>query len=567
MKFSEMPYTRPDVDAFRKMAEDAVLAIEKAVTPEEAAEAFEAFDREDAHVSTLINLCYIRQSVNTRDEFYEKEQEFLDGSMPALQEATQRVQLALLQSPHRKALEERYGKLLFENLEISVRSFSPEIMELMAEENRLASRYQKLTGSAMVIWEGEEIPLPLLGPHMQSTDREVRHRAMQTAAEFYEKNRGELDEIYGLLVKNRNAQARALGHKNYIELGYDRLGRNCYRYAELTAYREQIARDVVPVVSRVRRAQAERIGLDRLMLWDAGFLFPDGNADPQGTPDEILQAGHKMYTEMSEETREFADRLFGDELYDVLSKPGKAPGGYCTDLADYKAPFIFSNFNGTAGDVDVLTHEAGHAFASFRSFKKDLIGPYRAPTIEACEVHSMSMEFLTEPWHRLFFGDLTEKYELGHAADALTFLPYGCMVDEFQHIMYENEDLSPDERNAVWLDLEKKYRPDLDAGDLPFYSRGAGWQRQLHIYLYPLYYIDYCMAQSVAFGFWCLAMEDEKEAFRRYLSFVDMAGTRTFAQLVTEAGLPLPYAEGTMKAVSETVGAWLAQKEEEYKNR
>jgi oligoendopeptidase F len=133
--------------------------------------------------------------------------------------------------------------------------------------------------------------------------------------------------------------------------------------------------------------------------------------------------------------------------------------------------------------------------------------------------------------------------------------------------MYENEDLTPDERNAVWMDLEKKYRPDLDAGDLPFYSRGAGWQRQLHIYLYPLYYIDYCMAQSVAFGFWCLAMEDEKEAFRRYLTFVDMAGTRTFAQLVTEAGLPLPYAEGTMKAVSETVGAWLAKKEEEYKNR
>ena len=565
MKFSEMPYTRPDIDAMRKLADEIALAIANAKTPEEAAEAFEAYDREEAHVTTQLSLCYIRQSINTKDEFYEKEQTFIDENTPVLQEASQKVLMALLQSPHRKALEEKYGKLLFENMEISVRSFSPEIMELMAEENRLSSQYQKLTGSAMVKWEGEEIPLPLLGPHMQSTDRDVRYRASRTAADFYEGVRAELDEIYDKLVKNRNAQARALGHKNYLELGYDRLGRNCYRYEELKAYREQIARDVVPVVSRVRRAQAERIGLEHLMLWDASFLFPDGNADPQGTPDEILAAGHKMYTEMSEETREFADILFGNELYDVLSKPGKAPGGYCTDLPDYKVPFIFSNFNGTAGDVDVLTHEAGHAFAFFRSLQKDLIGPYRQPTIEACEVHSMTMEFLTEPWHRLFFGDLTEKYELGHAADALTFLPYGCMVDEFQHIMYENEDLTPDERNAVWQDLEKKYRPDLDAGDLPFYGRGAGWQRQLHIYLNPLYYIDYCMAQSVAFGFWCLAMQDRDEAFRRYLAFVDMAGTRTFAQLVEGAGLPLPYAEGTMKAVAETVGAWLEKTEAEYK--
>lgn len=557
MKFSEIPYQRPDIAHIQSLSRDAAARISSAPTPGEAKEAFLQFLEEEDRISTMLTVAYIRHTINTKDPFYEAEQAFADEQAPVIEEAGQGVMRALLASPHRAALEADLGHLLFDNLEMSVRAFSPEIMPLMAEENRLASEYQKLYGSAMALWDGKELPLPLLGPYKLDPDRDVRYRAFCAEGAFFDAHREKLDTLFDKLVHNRNEQARRLGYRNYIELGYDRLGRNCYRYAELAAYRKQIREEVVPVINEVREAQKTRIGTDHIMLWDNSLMFADGNAKPEGAPEEILAAGRKMYTEMSPETAEFAKDLFDNELFDVLSRPGKAPGGYCTELSFYRVPFIFSNFNGTAGDVDVLTHEAGHAFAAYRSFAKNIPAYYRSPTIDACEVHSMSMEFLTAPWHALFFGKQTEKYEFGHAADALTFLPYGCMVDDFQHQMYENESLTPEERNKVWLELEKTYRPYLGFGDLPFYARGAGWQRQLHIYLNPLYYIDYCMAQSVAFGFWCLSLTDRRKAFESYLSFVDLAGTKTFAELVMSAGLPLPYAQGTMRDIAATVRDWL----------
>ena len=348
-----------------------------------------------------------------------------------------------------------------------------------------------------------------------------------------------------------------MGHENYLQLGYDRLGRNCYDPKKVEAFREQIAQDMVPIVARVKEDQRKRLGLDHLYLYDDTMLFPDGNAKPVGTADDILKAGLEMYHGLSSETAEFVDFLYDNELLDVLSKDGKAPGGYCTDIPGYKAPFIFSNFNGTSGDVDVLTHEAGHAFAAYRAFQNGLPAKLRNPTMESCECHSMSMEFLTQDYHEKFFGPATRKYEVGHCEDSLIFIPYGCMVDEFQTRVYENPDCTPAERNALWLELEKKYRPWIDFDNLPFYGRGAGWQRQLHIYLYPLYYIDYCMAQTVAFQFWLASLQDRADAWKRYLAFVDKGGTATFEELVAAAGLKLPYAPGTIGEIGKKILAWI----------
>ena len=369
-----------------------------------------------------------------------------------------------------------------------------------------------------------------------------------------------MDEIYDKLVKNRNAQGRLLGYENYIQLGYDRLGRNCYGGKELSSFRDQIARDLVPIIAEVKEAQRKRIGVDRLCIYDDGYRFSDGNAAPEGTADDILQAAKSMYRELSPETKEFIDFMFGGELFDVLSREGKAPGGYCTTFGTYKAPFIFSNFNGTSDDVDVLTHEAGHAFAFYRAMHNPKVHKaLREPTIEACEVHSMSMEFLTQDFHKNFFGKNTKKYELAHCEDSLDFIPYGCMIDEFQHRMYENENLTPAERNAVWQELEKKYRPWLSMDELPFYGRYSHWQWKLHVYLYPLYYIDYCMAQTIAFQLWTLSMTDREAAWQKYLAFVDAAGTKTFADLCISAGLRVPYEEGTVRDIGAGIRDWLAE--------
>ena len=506
MKFSEMQYSRPDMEALAAATARTLEALKAAPDAAGQIDAYDAYEKQQKTASTMQQLAYIRHTINTKDEFYNAENDYMDEIGPKLQELTHRVNTALLESPYRAELEQHYGALMFKNLEIAARSFSPAIVELMQEENKLVSEYQNLYASAMVEFDGKTMPLPLLGPYKQDPDRAVRKAAYEADARFFDSHREELDTLYDKLVKNRDAQAKKMGLPNFIPLGYDRMGRN---------------------------------------------------AVPEGTPDEILAAGKKMYEELSPETAEFIDFMFENELFDVLSRDGKAPGGYCTEIPDYKSPFIFSNFNATAGDVDVLTHEAGHAFAAYRSFLQKLPMLLGAPTIEACECHSMSMEFLTAPWHHLFFGKQTDKYELGHCEDSLVFIPYGCMVDEFQHKVYENPEMTPEQRNELWLSLEKKYRPWIDFDNLPFYSRGGGWQRQLHIYEVPLYYIDYCMAQTVAFQFWNLSRENYAETWKKYLTFVDKAGTATFAELVESAGLKVPYHPGCIGEIGAGISRWL----------
>lgn len=557
MKFSEMPYTRPDLAAFQQQGKSTVERITAARSAQDVIDAYTIFDNLSKTISTNTSLAYVRHTIDTKDAFYDAEQNYIDEIEPSIRAIAQEVDQALLDSPFRSELEEKLGKLLFTNLEIRVRTMKPEIIELMQEENKLTSEYQKLYASAVVEWNGEMLPLPKLGPYKQSPDRAVRKAAYEAEGRWFDSHQAELDQLYDKLVKNRTAQGRAMGYDNYLPLGYDRLGRNCYGPEQVAAFREQIAADMVPIVAKVKADQEQRLGVDKLKFYDDLLLFPDGNADPQGTPEDILAAGLQMYRELSPETAEFANFLWDNELLDVLSKEGKAPGGYCTSFPDYAAPFIFSNFNGTSGDVDVLTHEAGHAFAFYRSMSKGYLSSQVEPTIEACEVHSMSMEFLTAPWYKNFFGDLTRKYEVGHCEDSLIFIPYGCMVDEFQHRMYQEPDLTPEQRNQVWLELEAKYRPWIDFEDLPFYGRGAGWQRQLHIYLYPLYYIDYCMAQTVAFQFWIASLENREAAWNNYLKFADAGGTLTFEELVTTAGLKIPYSPGCIKEIGQAISSWI----------
>lgn len=561
MKFSEMPYSRPDMEALAAATTQTLEAMKAAPNAAGQIAAYDAYEKKMQTAGTMQQIAYIRHTINTKDEFYNAENDYMDEIGPELQELTHRVNTALLESPYRAELERHYGALMFKNLEIAARSFSPAIVELMQEENKLVSEYQNLYASATVEFDGKTMPLPLLGPYKQDPDRAVRKAAYEADAKFFDSHREELDTLYDKLVKVRDAQAKKMGLPNYIPLGYDRMGRNCYTAKDVAAFRDQIAEDMVPIVAKVKEAQRRRIGVEKLAFYDEPISFADGNAVPEGTPDEILAAGKKMYQELSPETAEFIDFMFENELFDVLSRDGKAPGGYCTEIADYKSPFIFSNFNATAGDVDVLTHEAGHAFEAYRAFKQELPSLLHSPTIEACECHSMSMEFLTAPWHHLFFGKQTDKYELGHCEDALVFIPYGCMVDEFQHKVYENPEMTPEQRNELWLSLEKKYRPWIDFDNLPFYSRGGGWQRQLHIYEVPLYYIDYCMAQTVAFQFWNLSRENYAEAWKRYMTFVDKAGTATFAELVESAGLKVPYHAGCIKEIGESISRWLEEHE------
>ena len=556
MKFSEMTYARPDMTAAFREIESMTARLKAAQSAAEQLSIYKELEQLTSRLYTQASICGIRNTVDTRDPFYEEEQNYFDEQFPLLSEKLQEFNRALAESKFRPELEQELGALLFINIEMDLKSFSPEIIPLMQEESRLSMEYQKLYASAKIDFMGKTVTVAQLGPYKQDKDRAVRKAALEAEGGFFDAHRQELDEIYDKLVKNRTEQAKRLGFENYVPLGFLRMGRNCYSPADLDSFRDQVVRDLVPLTTKVKARQAKRLGISDFKFYDDALKFKNGSAVPQGTPEEIMAAGKKMYHELSSETAEFIDLMFDNDLFDVLAKEGKAPGGYCTSLPDYGYPYIFSNFNGTSGDVDVLTHEAGHAFADFIADRTIPIRANRNPSMEGCETHSMSMEFLTAPWHHLFFGPMTDQYELSHAEDALTFIPYGCLVDHFQYEVYSHPEMTPEERNQTWLRLEKRYRPYIDFADLPFYGRGAGWQRQMHIYQSPFYYIDYCLAQVMSLQYFALSLEDRKTAWSKYMDFVRLGGTKTFVDLAHAVGLRSPIDEGCYKDVCEKTFRW-----------
>ncbi len=557
MLFSDMPYVRPDLDFLREKIEEHTEELKNAGTFDEADRAYAALEKAFSGVETAVTLCFIRHSVNTEDEFYAAEKEYLDEAMPQLQEIQQGAYMVLYGSPWRSDFEKKYGSLLFTNMTIQLRSFDPKLIPAMQEENKLTTAYAKLIASAQIPFEGQVLTLAQMGPYKESTDPAVRKKAWLAQAGFYGEHQQELDDIYDKLTGLRTKMGRDMGYENYVPLGYDRMGRNCYTEADVKKFREAIVTFVVPLADRLYREQAARLGVEYPLSYaDTAPMFLSGNPKPQGTADDILAAGKKFYHELSPQTAEFIDVMFKNELMDVLARKGKEGGGYCAGIPDYKVPFIFANFNGTQGDVEVLTHEGGHAFAGYTGrdiFPMEL----QSPTMESCEIHSMSMEFFAWPWAEDFFGEEADKYRYAHLAGALTFLPYGTMVDHFQHIVYENPDLTPDQRHEKWAELTRLYMPWIRLGDMPFWGEGKAWQRQAHIYENPFYYIDYCLAQSVALQFWALMQRDQKDAWARYYTLVKLAGTKTYRELVKAAGLNDPFEPEGLKAACEAAARWL----------
>ncbi len=552
MKFSDMPYERPDIEKAFAEADALVEKLSKALSFEEADAVFLEKEKFYGHIDTMATLASTRHSIDTRIEFYDQENTFWDETQPKLEEYRQKWTAAMLASPFRKDFADKYGDLMFVNAEIALKTFSPEIIDELQQENQLANEYEKLLASAQVAFEGKTYTLSQLTPFKSDPDDARRLAAWKAEGQWYKDNQAALDDYYDRLVKLRDSMGRKLGYDGYTELGYYRMNRNCYTKEDVAKFREAVQKYLVPVADKVMRKQAERIGCSYpLSFADAALEFRTGNPRPVGTPDEILAQGLKFYNELSPETGEFFQMMMDNELLDVLSTEGKCAGGYCTDLADYKVPFIFANFNGTQGDVEVVTHEAGHAFADYMN-RDRIPSEYAWPSMEGCEVHSMSMEFFAEGWAEGFFGPDTEKFLYSHLAGAIKFIPYGTMVDHFQHIVFEKPEMTPAERHGVWKELLGVYMPwmKLD-GDIPFYSDGEGWQRQHHIYSMPFYYIDYCLAQTVSLEFWAMIRKDQKDAWEHYMAYTRQGGSLVFTELLANAGLISPFDEECLKTVCE----------------
>lgn len=543
MKFNDMPYTRVNYEEAEKKLTELTEAVKKAGSGEEQFEVHKKFYDVSGDIMTNLTLAHIRYSVDTTDEFYKAEKEYNDQIEPKLTGLLNNYQKALYESPYREYLVSKIGPVAFKNMEISFKAFDEKIIPLMQEENALTMEYNNLIAGAKIDWHGEILNISLLQPYLTSKDREIRKEAWGKLSEFFQGVTEQIDTIYDKLVANRTKQAQTMGYKDYVELGYYRMNRNSYGREEVEKFRSQIKSDFVPFAEKLHEERRKRLGLEKLSFIDELVYFKEGNPAPFGTPEEILAAGSKMYAQLSEETKEFFDFMQENELFDVLGRKTKKAGGYMTYIYNYKSPFVFANFNGTAGDVDVITHECGHAFQGYLS-GKDPIVEHSDITMETAEIHSMSMEFFTSPYMEMFFGDRADAYRRMQVEDAAAFIPYGCMVDEFQHIVYSNPDLTPSQRKAEWKKLEETYKPHWDFGDDPFFGVGGFWQKQQHIFNSPFYYIDYVLAQTCAFQYKVWMDENYEEAWESYLKLCKLSASKFYADMLKEVGLKVPFEEG-----------------------
>lgn len=553
MKFQEYTYERPDFDAYKTKAAEIIKQIQSADRAEYAIDSINEMTEQMSSLETMMTLASIRHSINTKDTFYEAEDQYWNEHLPLYQEIDTDFYRAVVDSPYYETIEQYFPKTYIQNMQYELQSFDKSVIELLQKENQLSSDYQKLIASAEIEYDEKKLTLAQFGPYLQDTDRTVRRSASDAQWSFFEENESRFDDIYDQLVKTRNEIAKKLGFKDFVELGYIRMKRYDYNREMVDVYRKQVLEYVVPVTTKLAAKQSNRIGIQNMKHYDTPLQFLDGNPVPQGDPDYIIKQGRKMYHELSSETGEFIDFMFDKELVDLLSKEGKAGGGYCTYIPNFDSPFIFANFNGTASDIDVLTHEAGHAFQVFSSrwIKQPEIV---LPTFESCEIHSMSMEFFTYPWMELFFKEQTEKYKFDHLSSALRFLPYGVLVDHFQHEVYEHPEMTPEERKSTWRKLEKQYLPERDFSDNDFLEKGTFWYRQGHIFGTPFYYIDYTLAQICALQFWKRALIDkDDQAWADYLEICRVGGTQSFLEIIKTAHLRSPFEEGSLSGVVKTI--------------
>lgn len=546
--FEQFPYTRPDLSEVSQAFEYYLCKFEQAPSAELQQDALNGIIAVREEFGSMFNLCYVRHTSNTGDPFYEAENQYFDEQSPSFEALNNRFFQALLASPYRKHLSQKYGDHLFTLAEVSLKTFKPVILDDLRQENSLNTEYTKIKAQAKIEYEGKVYNLSNLLPVELSDDRQIRKAASNTKWSFYAANAPEIERIFDEMVRLRQGMAQKLGFKRFTEVGYARMRRSDYTPEMVANFRKQVRDHIVPIASELYDRQRKRLGLEALKYYDEDYKFASGNPKPIGTPEQIVKNAAKMYRELSPETDAFFTRMQQANLMDLVNRDGKATGGYCTYISKFDAPYIFSNFNGTSGDIDVLTHEAGHAFQvwSSRNFPFE---EYHWPTADAAEIHSMSMEFFTWPWMNLFFGDQTDKYHFMHMAGAIQFLPYGVAVDEFQHIVYDNPDMTPAERNGVWKKLESIYLPQRDYDQISHLEQGRFWQKQSHIFNSPFYYIDYALAQICAFQFWVKDRRDHASAWSDYLRLCRAGGSMSFLNLIKLANLKSPFEDGCVQSV------------------
>ena len=546
LTFEEYPLHVPNEKRTIKKLESLIQELEECGSANTARVAIKHWNKFMNELTTDLQVITVRYTIDTTNPVYKNAQDKMDELSPIISNYSSKYEKILVKAPYRKELEKVYGPYLFKMYENGLKAFDEKIIPELIEENKLTSKYDEILGGAQIPFRGGIYNLSQLASFCSSEDRATRKEAAISMDTWVGEHEQEIADVYDKLVHLRDQMAKKLGFKNFVELGYLRLGRTDYNSKMVEGYRNQIKADVVPLVQKLFKKQMKELGIKNPQTYDYNLKFKTGNPKPVGDSVVLTGIAKSMYEDMSKESAEFINFMIDGHLLDLDARAGKAPGGYCTYFPLYKAPFIFSNFNGTDGDVNVLCHEGGHAFQAYLS-SSIKVPEYQEPTMESAEIHSMSMEFFTWPYMDRFFGKDAAKYCYSHLTDAIEFLPYGITIDEFQHWVYEHPNATHEERCAKYKELEEANLPNRVYDDCPISAKGTRWMRQSHVFGAPFYYIDYTLAQVVAFQFLAEDLKNHEKAWKKYVKLCKLGGSLPFTGLLNKVHLRNPFEDGNIK--------------------
>lgn len=547
--FPEYSVAKPDIEAVRKRYDALNHRLDNAQDGDSVVAIVQDWDSLMCELTEWSSVTQIRFQQNTEDPDAKAANDVLDSEWPQFVDLATKMKRRLAGCPFQRELAEATAPALLALWECGVRSFDTAIAEDQAVEAKLGSEYVSLTAGAKIDFAGETLTLSQLNAYAEDSDREKRASAARATSDWFFENRQDLDRIYNDQVRLRHSMATKLGFRDFVELGYQRMRRVGYGEEQVAAFRAEVLREVVPFAVELSERQAKRLGIEKTQFWDEGVHSLSGNPKPLGDHDWMIERATEMFSRMGHGIDSFFELMKHRQVMDLKSRKGKAPGGFCDFLPKFGCPFIFANFNGTRGDVDVFTHEMGHAFQAYSS-RNQPFSEIVWPTTEACEIHSMGLEFLTWPHMDLFYGkDAADELRRVHLTASFMFMPYGVSIDAFQHLVYANPGALPDERNEMWQHVEEQYLPWYDYGELPSEKSGRLWQQKRHVYEIPFYYIDYVLALTCALQFWRWSRREPEEALTAYVALCKRGGSLPFDQLVKSAGLESPFSEGCLKAV------------------
>ena len=561
-----LPPLPDDVEAFDGLNWDAIAPyfdalLNRPLTADNTA----AWLAEWSHLDALLSDTYTRVTVayhlDTADEAKQAAAEkFLTDIYPRLMEAEQPLKQKLIASGFDGPA---YGVMLrrFRN---EVELFRQENVPLLAEVEQLSLEYQKIMGAMMVEFDGKELTVQQLRPYLLKTDRALRERAWRAGRERQMESREALHDLFDRMLKLRHQIALNAGFANYRDYMFRSMGRFDYTPDDCKAFHAAIEAVIVPAAAQRLERRRAQMGLDHLRPWDT-------SVDPLGreplAPFEDVQVlidkVGSIFKRVDPALAGYYQTMADEGLLELDSRKGKAPGGYCTPLHLRKRAFIFMNAVGVHDDVQTLLHESGHAFHDFEMGGLPLIWERDIP-MEIAEVASMSMELLAAPYLSEFYAqDEVARARIEHLEGTVAFLPYMAVVDAFQHWIYENPEHSHAERDAQWNALMQRFMPGVDWSGLEA-ERELYWQRQLHIYEVPFYYVEYGIAQMGAWQVWRNSLTDPVLALQAYRRALALGYTRPLPELYAAAGASLALGDKALMAdLAALIAAQLAKLEGE----